>query len=366
MSDNSQTAVNHRSSKLDSEDKNFGRVGWPLAVTAPRGCGKGGGAGAEAPEIPAHRSSRHVGRLWRAVGTVELARAAAEQTAARGAGWARLGAKMAARLLNRPDWQQRVRNLQAEVEPVARTPPAGGGGEPLADPRAFQGSPSGGAAPPHRCRGRGVGRGTRPESPGFVSGGGDGVSLPPRTCRGGAEYPPRTRSDGKRAACHEDGIWTGQANAPAGRQGREGATGVGFRFQKRIRLGRLARLNVSRRGVGISVGMPGARVSVGPSGVRTTLGLPGTGIYYEQRLPVGKARRKRPQAPAGGPQVPVPAGVEGHSRLRRPWLWIAAGMLMAPWFPQLGVPVALYGAYRWWRVRREHQGLPSGDGAGGS
>ncbi len=62
---------------------------------------------------------------------------------------------------------------------------------------------------------------------------------------------------------------------------------MGIRFYRGIRLGKLARLNISKGGVGLSLGLPGLRVSTGPRGTFLTLGLPGTGLSYRKK--VGKA-----------------------------------------------------------------------------
>lgn len=55
---------------------------------------------------------------------------------------------------------------------------------------------------------------------------------------------------------------------------------MGFRYHKSINLGGGVRLNVSKKGLGISAGVKGARVSIGPNGKRTTLSIPGTGLSY--------------------------------------------------------------------------------------
>ena len=54
-----------------------------------------------------------------------------------------------------------------------------------------------------------------------------------------------------------------------------------FRFRKSIKVGPGVRMNVSKRGVGMSAGTRGARYSVHSSGRRTTsVGLPGSGAGY--------------------------------------------------------------------------------------
>jgi hypothetical protein len=65
---------------------------------------------------------------------------------------------------------------------------------------------------------------------------------------------------------------------------------MGFRYRKSVKLGGGLRLNLSKRGIGISAGVKGLRFGIGPSGARITAGIPGTGLYYEKRL--GSNRRQ--------------------------------------------------------------------------
>lgn len=65
---------------------------------------------------------------------------------------------------------------------------------------------------------------------------------------------------------------------------------MGFGFRKSIRLGKGVRLNLSKSGVGISAGVKGFRVSTGPKGSRVTTSIPGTGIYYSEKIG-GKKKR---------------------------------------------------------------------------
>ena len=55
---------------------------------------------------------------------------------------------------------------------------------------------------------------------------------------------------------------------------------MGFRFQKRIKLGKFLTFNLSRKGVSTSIGVTGARVTYGHGQKRTTLGLEGTGLSH--------------------------------------------------------------------------------------
>jgi len=65
---------------------------------------------------------------------------------------------------------------------------------------------------------------------------------------------------------------------------------MGFRFRKSINLGGGVRLNLSKRGLGVSVGTKGFRISTSSSGSRMTTSIPGTGLYYEKKLGSKKNR----------------------------------------------------------------------------
>jgi hypothetical protein len=55
---------------------------------------------------------------------------------------------------------------------------------------------------------------------------------------------------------------------------------MGLRFRKSFSF-RGLRLNLSRRGIGSSWGLPGIRFGVAADGRRyLSLGIPGTGLYY--------------------------------------------------------------------------------------
>lgn len=56
---------------------------------------------------------------------------------------------------------------------------------------------------------------------------------------------------------------------------------MGFRFRKSISLGKGTRLNIGKKSVGISFGLPGMRHTINSSGRRTSsIGIPGTGLSY--------------------------------------------------------------------------------------
>jgi hypothetical protein len=57
---------------------------------------------------------------------------------------------------------------------------------------------------------------------------------------------------------------------------------MGWRYRKRISLGKGLRINLSKSGVSLGLGPPGANINLGRRGMRTTVGLPGTGLSYQK------------------------------------------------------------------------------------
>ena len=69
---------------------------------------------------------------------------------------------------------------------------------------------------------------------------------------------------------------------------------MGFRFRKSFKIIPGVRVNLTHRGVGMSVGGRRGRVSVNSRGrVTTTFGIPETGVSYTQSGQIGKRRRKK-------------------------------------------------------------------------
>lgn len=67
---------------------------------------------------------------------------------------------------------------------------------------------------------------------------------------------------------------------------------MGFRMRKSINLGGGVRVNLSKKGVGYSVGTKGYRVTKkAGGGIRTTASLPGTGISYVKETGSGKRHK---------------------------------------------------------------------------
>lgn len=96
---------------------------------------------------------------------------------------------------------------------------------------------------------------------------------------------------------------------------------MGFRFRKSFKIAPGIKLNVGKKGIGISAGTKGARVSVNSSGrVTKSLSIPGTGVSYvksskiggkksaskasKPSLPKAENTPPKPQNPSNGPQPP--------------------------------------------------------------
>jgi tetratricopeptide (TPR) repeat protein len=85
---------------------------------------------------------------------------------------------------------------------------------------------------------------------------------------------------------------------------------MGFRLQRRIRLGKFVQLNISKSGVGVSAGVRGFRLSTGPRGTQLNVGLPGTGLSYRKQLSSKRGKKKakesRSRAQAASRQANLP------------------------------------------------------------
>lgn len=83
---------------------------------------------------------------------------------------------------------------------------------------------------------------------------------------------------------------------------------MGLQFRKRIKICKGVNLNISKTGVGVSVGTRGARYSMHSSGRRTaTVGLPGTGLYYTKNLGTKKKGSSKKTSSAKSSTKPAAA-----------------------------------------------------------
>ena len=100
---------------------------------------------------------------------------------------------------------------------------------------------------------------------------------------------------------------------------------MGFRFRRSVKIAPGIRLNLSKGGVSTSLGGRGATVNVSKRGVRGTVGLPGTGMSYSEKLG-GRTSRAR-TAPRGS-NATGPSGTTSG----KPIVWlIVVLIILAIW-----------------------------------
>jgi len=63
------------------------------------------------------------------------------------------------------------------------------------------------------------------------------------------------------------------------------ASDMPLRFTRRLSIVPGLRVNLSKRGASLSIGHRGAWYTVGQRGGRATLGLPGTGLFWTEKVP---------------------------------------------------------------------------------
>jgi len=76
---------------------------------------------------------------------------------------------------------------------------------------------------------------------------------------------------------------------------------MGLRFWKRVKILPGVTINLSRGIPSVSIGPRGAKLTIGGSGTRATVGLPGTGLFYTEKLD-----KKKPPEPRAK-QIPPEA-----------------------------------------------------------
>jgi hypothetical protein len=57
-----------------------------------------------------------------------------------------------------------------------------------------------------------------------------------------------------------------------------------MRFRKIVSIGKIARVNFSKSGASLTLGVPGVSVNIGKSGAYLNTGIPGTGLYNRQKI----------------------------------------------------------------------------------
>lgn len=100
---------------------------------------------------------------------------------------------------------------------------------------------------------------------------------------------------------------------------------MGLRFRKSIKLGGGSRINISKSGIGYSVGTKGARVTKkAGGGTRTTISAPGTGISYVQES--GNTKKASSGSSGGGRSSSNSNG----PKKRKTWLWVLGWLFIFP------------------------------------
>ena len=139
---------------------------------------------------------------------------------------------------------------------------------------------------------------------------------------------------------------------------------MGSRYRKSIKIGPF-KLDLSKKGVGVSIGIKKARVGVGPRRVKSTRSGPGTGINYakESQLKgtptILKAQRGQPA------RQKVQRGQIARTKILRPYKgtrWLVgafAGVIMLTGTsPGLGILVAIICGCRYYTVTEKLKQQP--------
>jgi len=104
---------------------------------------------------------------------------------------------------------------------------------------------------------------------------------------------------------------------------------MGWRFRRVVRAGPF-RVNLSRGGVGGSVGIPGFRFTIAADGRRyITVGIPGTGLYWQKAVSAA-----RPSS-GGSPPQHIPASTTAPPA--QPSVSGAPAQAKLPWWKQKGL-----------------------------
>src|SRR5260370_34890195 len=97
-------------------------------------------------------------------------------------------------------------------------------------------------------------------------------------------------------------------------------------FRRSLKIAGPVRLNFSKSGLGLSLGVPGLHIGAGPRGRYVRAGLPGTGIYYRKSL-----------------KAPRPVHTRAPTKKARQTPWMRAVQRLLGGVPEtcLGVPAGV-------------------------
>jgi hypothetical protein len=65
-----------------------------------------------------------------------------------------------------------------------------------------------------------------------------------------------------------------------------------LRFWRRVRVIPGLRINLSKSGASFSVGRKGMWFTAGPRGRRATVGMPGTGLFWTEKIPPARTQKE--------------------------------------------------------------------------
>jgi len=104
---------------------------------------------------------------------------------------------------------------------------------------------------------------------------------------------------------------------------------MGMRLRKSIKVGKHARINISKSGIGGSVGVKGARITKTTNGrTRKTVSIPGTGVSYVSESGSRKHSSSRStKTYNGNPNPPIVYGVAGTIGYIASIVCLLAGLL---------------------------------------
>jgi hypothetical protein len=89
---------------------------------------------------------------------------------------------------------------------------------------------------------------------------------------------------------------------------------MGMRYRKSIKIGGV-RVNLNKKCIGVSAGVPGFRVSANTKGQRrTTVSAPGTGLSYVSQSKSKKQPKASPGRKATQPRSAAPAPASAETR----------------------------------------------------
>lgn len=128
---------------------------------------------------------------------------------------------------------------------------------------------------------------------------------------------------------------------------------MGWRFRKSFSLGKGVRINVSQRGIGMSVGGKGFRVGVNSKGIYTSTSIPGTGLYRIDYLSKAKKKQSAKNSSLSNypneitvPQItsvdPLPTPPELLAGTGKGCLWTIVSLILLAWQPLLGIVSILF------------------------